>query len=181
MGAWDEMIVVARVARAHGNRGEVILDLQTDFPEERFKPGAAIFVIRDGAPVSLTIESVRFHRGRPIVKLSGVETMDQSEAMAGQELRIAPEALQELPAGSFYHHDLVGCLVQTAGGETVGRVTAVEGGGVSSRLVVRRHGEEIQIPLAQDICVSVDVAGRTIVVNPPEGLLELNAAERQRL
>ena len=178
--AWDEMIVVARVARAHGNRGEVILDLETDFPDERFKTGGRLYICRNGAATEVVVEAVRFHRGRPIVKLSGVQTMDQAEALARHELRIEREALQRLPGGSFYHHDLVGCVVRTAGGQAVGKVVAVEGSGANSRLVVRRRGAEVQIPLAEDICVSVDVAQGTIVVNPPEGLLDLNAAERQR-
>ena len=74
---------------------------------------------------SLTIDNVRFHRGRPILGLAGVDTMDAAEALAGCELRVSPAALLPLPAGSFYHHDLIGCLVVTPGGELVGRVTGV--------------------------------------------------------
>jgi 16S rRNA processing protein RimM len=180
MTAWDDMFVVARVARAHGNRGQVILDPETDFPDERFKAGSTLFINRGGTLRSLTIESVRFHRGRPILSLSTVATMDDAEALAGHELRIEPEALQQLPGGSFYHHDLIGCRVQMATGQVIGTVTAIEGEGPRSRLVVTRSGDEVLIPLAEGICVSVDVARGTIVVDPPEGLLELNETRRQR-
>ena len=177
---WDEMPVVGRIARAHGNRGEVIVDPETDFPHERFKPGSALQVQRGGATESLAVESVRFHRGRPIVALTGVETMDAAEALAGAELRVDPDALQPLPPGSFYHHDLIGCEVHASSGAKIGRVTGVEGAAAGSRLVVESPSGEILIPLVEGICVNVDVPRKQIVVEPPEGLLELNVTRRQR-
>lgn len=177
---WDEMAVVGRIARAHGNRGQVIVDAETDFPEERFKAGS-VLQIRNGTAIEpVIIETVRFQRGRPIIGLAGIDTMDAAEALAGAELRIDPDTLQPLPSGSFYHHDLIGCSVQTPGGRLIGQVTGVEGSAAGSRLVVESSAGEILIPLAEDICVKVDVAGRTIVVEPPEGLLDLNVTRRQR-
>lgn len=174
------MAVVGRIARAHGNRGQVIVDPETDFPDERFKPGSVLHIRKGDATESLTIANVRFHRGRPIIGLSGIDTMDAAEALAGTELRVTTDALQPLPAGSFYHHDLIGCTVQTREGDTVGRVERVEGGGASSRLVVQGRGGEILIPLVEGIAVDVNVGARTIVVDPPEGLLDLNITRRQR-
>jgi 16S rRNA processing protein RimM len=178
--AWDEMAVVGRVARAHGNRGQVIVDPETDFPDERFKPGSVLQIRRTDAIASLTVETVRFHRGRPILGLSGVDTMNAAEALAGIELRVAPEALTPLPAGSYYHHDLIGCEVTTGGGQAIGPVAGVEGSAAGSRLVVQGSNGEILIPLVEGICRSVDIAGRKIVVEPPEGLLDLNITRRQR-
>ncbi|RPI48786.1 MAG: ribosome maturation factor RimM [Acidobacteria bacterium] len=180
MSEWDDMAVVGRIARAHGNRGQVIVDPATDFPEERFKAGSVLHIQREGAIESLTVENVRFHRGRPIVGLAGIDTMDGAEAMAGIELRVSAEALQPLPPGSFYHHDLVDCAVETPRGELIGRVTAVEGDAAGSRLIVRGRNGEVLIPLAEGICVAVDVPGKKIVVEPPEGLLDLNVTKRQR-
>jgi 16S rRNA processing protein RimM len=174
------MAVVGRIARAHGNRGQVIVDPETDFPDERFKPGSIVYIREGEATRTLTIESVRFHRGRPILGLTGIETMDGAEALAGTELRVNTGALQPLPAGSFYHHDLVGCSVETSGGDLIGQVTAVEGSGNGSRLVVNGRGGEILIPLVEGICVEVDVTARKIVVEAPEGLLDLNVTKRQR-
>jgi 16S rRNA processing protein RimM len=180
MTAWDEMAVVGRIARAHGNRGQVIVEAETDFPEERFKAGS-VLQIRTGTAIEpLTIETVRFQRGRPIIGLAGIDTMDAAEALAGAELRVDPETLQPLPSGSFYHHDLIGCSVQTPGGQRIGQVTGVEGSAAGSRLVVEGGAGEILIPLAEEICVKVDVVGRTIIVEPPEGLLDLNVTRRQR-
>jgi 16S rRNA processing protein RimM len=178
---WDEMAVVGRIARAHGNRGQVIVDPETDFPHERFKAGSVLHIRRHQEIEPVVVEAVRFHRGRPILDLAGVDTMDAAEALAGAELRIDASALQPLAVGSFYRHDLIGCLVETTGGQRIGEVVGVEGEGSGSRLVVRKGGAEVLIPLAEEICALVDIAGRRIVVELPEGLLELNETRRQRL
>ena len=180
MSAWDDMVLVGRIARAHGNRGQVIVDPATDFPEERFKAGSVVHMRRSDAAEPVTIESVRFHRGRPIIGLAGIDTMDAAEALAGVELRISDDALQPLPAGSYYHHDLIGCSVETPRGETIGRVTSVDGDAAGSRLVVHTPNGEVLIPMAEGIWKAVDVPARKIVVEPPEGLLDLNVTKRQR-
>ena len=180
MSNWDDMVLVGRIARAHGTRGQVIVDSATDFPEERFKTGSVMQIRRGDAAEPVTIESVRFHRGRPIIGLAGIDTMDAAEALAGSELRITDEALQPLPTGSYYHHDLIGCTVETRDGDTIGRVSAVDGDAAGSRLVVQTRNGEVLIPMVEGICQSVDVPARRIVVEPPEGLLDLNVTKRQR-
>jgi 16S rRNA processing protein RimM len=175
---WEAMAVVGRIARAHGIRGQVIVNLETDFPEERFKPGSQVFAKR-GASVDslevLTVTTVRFQSGRPVIGFEGVATMNEAEALAGLELRVPIERLAPLPEGTFYHHDLVGCQVVTRQGDVVGTVERVEGTIGGSRLVVAGSRGEILIPLAADICPAIDVRGKRIVVEPPEGLLDLNA------
>jgi 16S rRNA processing protein RimM len=177
---WDEMVLVGRIARAHGNRGQVIVDPSTDFPDERFKAGSKLFIQRGEVVDSVLVEQVRFHRGRPIVGLTGIDTMDAAEGLAGSELRIPADALQPLPAGSYYHHELVGCVVETPRGESIGRVTAVEGDAAASRLVVESRTGDVLVPIVESICVEVDVAGRKVVVEPPDGLLDLNVTKRQK-
>lgn len=178
--AWDDLVVVARVARPHGRRGEVILNLDTDFPEERFKPGNRLLVRRGTAVAPLVIRSVWFMRNRPVVGFDGVESIDDAETLAGAELRIPSEELAALPPGMFYHHDLLGCRVETTGGAVVGDVIAVEGSGAASRLVVRTPTGEDLIPLVDDMCPVVDPRARRIVVEAPEGLLGLNETARSR-
>jgi 16S rRNA processing protein RimM len=172
--AWDDCIVVGRVARAHGNRGQVIVNPDTDFVEERFREGAELLVQRDGRVQPVRITASRVHQGRPVIALEGVATMNDAEAMAGVEFRVPPDALQPLPPGTYYRHDLVGCAVETVAGERVGAVGAVEGDLGASRLVVRTPGGEVLVPLADAICQRVDIAARRIVIDPPEGLLDLN-------
>ena len=168
------MAVVGRIARAHGIRGQVIVNLETDFPDERFRPGAELFVERGGRVEPLTIATVRFHRERPILGLRGVETIGDAEAMAGLELRVPLDRLAALPAGTCYRHDLIGCRVETTRGEVVGVVADVEGTMAGSRLVIDGASGEVLVPLATEICPEIDTAGKRIVINPPAGLMDVN-------
>jgi 16S rRNA processing protein RimM len=175
------MAVVGRIARPHGIRGQVVVNLETDFPHERFQPGAEFFVKRSvaGTPETadvqrLVIATVRFHNERPIIGFEGVGDMDAAIALAGSELRIPVEQLAALPPEMFYRHDLVGCAVDTTDGSSIGTVTDVEGTLSGSRLVVTTSRGEVLVPLAAEICRSIDVSGKRIVIEPPEGLLDLN-------
>src|SRR5687768_12695925 len=107
------MALVGRIARAHGLKGHVFINPETDFPEQRFQPGAELFVNRGGVVEPLTLTSVRFQRERPVVGLSGVDDADAAAALAGLELRVPVEWLAELPEGTFYRHELIGCRVET--------------------------------------------------------------------
>src|SRR5687767_3589605 len=106
MSEWDDMVLVGRIARAHGIRGQVIVDPATDFADERFKVGSVLHIRRGDKVEDVTVETVRFHRGRPIIGLAGIDTMNAAETLVGLELRVGVDALQPLPAGSYYHHDL---------------------------------------------------------------------------
>ena len=171
---WGEMAVVGRIARPHGLRGHVFVNVDTDFPESRFRPGAELFVDRGGAPVAMVVATVRFQRERPVVGFAGVGTIEEAEALAGRELRVPLDWLEPLPAGRFYHHDLIGCRVETREGREVGVVRDVEDAQGNCRIVVASGSGEVQIPLASAICTTIDPAVRRIVIDPPEGLLELN-------
>jgi len=114
---WEEMALVGRVARAHGIHGQVIVNPETDFPAERFRPGAELFIERDGRVEGLRVTTARFHRERPVIGIDGIETMNDAETLAGYELRVPIDRLATLPPGTFYRHDLIGCRVEqgTAG------------------------------------------------------------------
>jgi 16S rRNA processing protein RimM len=172
------MVLVGVVARTHGNRGEVILNAETDFAEQRFQVGRTLYArVGSGAVEPLQVTAVRFQQGRPIIGVAGIGSIGEAERLAGALLKV-PEGEQEpLPAGMFYHHQLIGCEVWTRDGEEIGRVTAVEGQGTASRLVVRGRRAEVLIPLASEIC-DIDIPAKRIVVTPPEGLLEVNGEWR---
>lgn len=177
---WEAMIPVGRVARPHGNAGRVVIDPDTDFADERFRPGNAVYVRPGGDVERLLLRDVRFHRGRPIVGFDGVSTISGAEGLAGAEVRVPAASLGRLPAGTFYYHELIGCRVETVEGRTVGIVASVEGGGEAHRLVVENASGEVQVPLTAPICVRVDPRERVIVLDPPEGLLEVNRPRRGR-
>jgi len=173
--AWGDMAVVGRVARTHGLRGDVLVDAETDFPDERFAPGRVVFAERGRDVVPLRVARMRWHVGRPRVGFDGVDSVAAAAALAGCELRVPASELTPLPAGVHYRHDLVGCAVVTVDDRAVGRVVRVEGAAGASRLVVQGDaGREVLIPLVAELCVVVDPGAGRIVVAPPEGLLELN-------
>jgi 16S rRNA processing protein RimM len=134
-----------------------------------------LFVNRAGAVEKLVIRSVRFQHERPVVGFHGIDTMTDASTLAGAELRVPAEWLTPLPPGTYYRHDLVGCQVETAGGRLIGVVQEVEGTMAGSRLVVGTAAGEVLVPLATEICTTIDPAGKRVVIDPPEGLLELNA------
>jgi 16S rRNA processing protein RimM len=180
MAEWDDAILIGIVARTQGNRGEVVVNPETDFPEERFAPGAQLMARgRDGSESTLEVATMRMHQGRPVILFKGVASMNDAELLAGTELRVEEDArdLERLDEGAYYQRDLIGCAVVTESGEPIGEVTAIDGDARATRLVVRSKRNEVLIPLADEIC-TVDLAARRITVRPPEGLLELNGEWR---
>ena len=171
---WDRMVLVGRVARPHGLRGHVIVTPETDFVEDRFKAGATFWTRSERGQEVLIVNSARVQNGRPVIGLEGFGSIEDVERLAGLDLRIPEDSLLPLDPGAYYVHDLVGCAVETISGEPVGEVRRVEGGAGASVLSVEGRRGEVLVPLAADICVEVDIAGRRIRINPPEGLLELN-------
>ena len=171
---WDDMVLVGRIARPHGIRGHVVVNPETDFVEERFAPGATFWTRSERGDEQLTVSTARVQNGRPVIAFDGLSTIDEVERLSGRELRVPEETLVPLETGTYYQHQLVGCAVETNTGETVGLVRRVDGGAAGTLLAVDGVRGEVLIPFAADICVNVDVAGKRITIEPPEGLLELN-------
>ncbi|HVG56300.1 MAG TPA: ribosome maturation factor RimM [Vicinamibacterales bacterium] len=171
---WEQMVLVGRIARPHGLRGQVVVNPETDFVEERFANGATMWTRSDRGDEALTISSARLQNGRPVIGFTGFASIDDVERLTGLELRVPETSLRSLGKGTYYQHQLVGCEVETVGGHRVGEVVRVDGGAGGSLLVVGGTRGEVLVPFAQHICVNVDVAARRIVIAPPDGLLELN-------
>ena len=169
-------LVIGRIGKPHGLRGELNVGIRTDDPEERFAIGA---VLRTDPPERgpLTVSSQRFISGRKLV-LGFEEAPDRTaaEALWGALLVIDSE---DLPAieddDDFYDHELVGMSVQTDDGQDVGEVIDIVHGAGGDTLVVRARGQrrEILVPFVRDIVPVVDRATRSITLTPPEGLLDL--------
>jgi 16S rRNA processing protein RimM len=171
---WDDLVLVGRITRTHGLRGQVVVAAETDFVEERFVPGAIFETRIGGRAETLTLTAVRIQNGRPIASFDGYASIDDAERLLGAELRVPESSLQPLEPGVYYEHQLVGCGVETVAGEAVGTVTRVQGGAAGSLLIVQGPRGEVLVPLVLDICVGIDVEGRRITIAPPDGLLELN-------
>lgn len=174
---WDELASVGQIVRPQGNRGEVVVASLTDFPQDRFRAGATLWVRRAGRVEPVVVRSGRPHDARWVIGLEGVGTIDEAETLRGLELRIPAEELRTLEAGTHYVHDLAGCRVETVEGRGAGVVRDVRLDAGIPLLVVEGPAGEVLIPFIEAFCRSVDVAAKRIVVALPEGLLELNVRE----
>jgi len=146
----------------------------TDFAEDRFVAGATFWTRSARGDEQLVVATARMQGTRPVVLFEGYARIEDVERLAGLELRVPEDTLQPLGEGTYYQHQLVGCMVETTDGERLGEVARVEGGAAGSLLVIDGPRGEILIPLAMDITTTIDVEAKRIVVNPPDGLLELN-------
>jgi 16S rRNA processing protein RimM len=174
-------LVVARVGRAHGIRGEVTVEVRTDVPEERFVPGALLHVPggdHDPAlPATLTLASVRDHNGTLLLRFAEVADRSGAEALRGAllEADVPAEAQEE---DAWYDHQLVGLRVVDPAGAALGEVVAVEHPPAQDLLVVRRpSGDRRLVPFVAALVPTVDVAGGVVVVDAPPGLLDDSAED----
>jgi len=166
-------LVVARVGRAHGLRGEVGLDLRTDNPEERLAVGLALATDPPEAG-PLTVTSARVHRGRWLVSFAEVADRTAAEALRGVELVVEADASDEEDA--WYPHELQGLRAELEDGTVVGEVAGLEHLPAHDALVVRETGgERTLVPFVRAIVPVVDVAGGRVVLTPPGGLLARDA------
>ena len=172
----EAYVVVGRIGRAHGLKGEVSVEPRTDEPERRFAAGA---VLRTGEPAhgsarwpSLTVVGARTHQGRLLVRFEEIADRTTAESARGTELTavVAPD---EAPADpeEFYDHQLVGLRVETVGGEHVGEIARIEHHAAQDLLVIRTPDREVLFPFVTALVPEVDVAGGRIVVDDRPGLL----------
>jgi 16S rRNA processing protein RimM len=172
--AIDDLVVVARVARTRGLRGEVVADLYTDFPERFEDLEQVIAIAPDGSRRSLHIEEHWFQGSRIIFKFASYDSIDEAKELAGYQLAVPVDERIKLPVDHFYEWELAGCRVETLDGTSIGLVREVmKTGGVEVLIVTGEAGREYMVPMAHDICVEIDVAQKLIRIDPPEGLLDL--------
>ena len=165
-------IVIARVVKARGIRGEVACSLETDFPERFHSLEQVTLWMPDGSRRSLTIDAAWFHKDRVILKFEGIDTMSAAETLVGARLIIRESDQLALEEDEFYEHQLIGMEVVTTEGHRVGTVIRLMRTGATDLLVI--EGErELLVPFADHICPEVDLDAKRITINPPEGLLEL--------
>ena len=165
-----DWVVLARVRRARGIRGEIVVETFGSSPE-RFETGLKLVVSKRGSADSeAEVERAWVHNGDLILKLKGADTRNDAEALRGAELRIPEEERPPAPEGEYYLSDLIGCRVERPNGEFVGEVFAWHDYGAAPLLEVRNGTREFLVPFAEAFYRTVDVAGKRIVMELPEGL-----------
>ncbi|NMO90024.1 ribosome maturation factor RimM [Actinomycetospora sp. TBRC 11914] len=166
----SDLRVVGRVVKAHGLRGELVVEPSTDQAEERFAPGV-VLALADGR--TLTITAARWHSGRLLVSAEEVADRDAAEAMRRAELRAPASEGDVADDDEFHDHQLEGLRAELGDGSVVGTVVAVSHGAGGELLVLEPPGGgELLVPFVKAIVPTVDVAGGRVVLDPPEGLLD---------
>ena len=175
-------VIVGRIGRPHGIRGEVVIGVRTDEPDLRFTVGTTLGSgpTSDGDNPSgqLTVASARWHSGQLLVAFAGITDRTAAGELTGSWLSVDSS---QLPAtgdpDEFRDHELIGLSVRTSAGEAVGVVTDVLHYGQDLLVVRPPDGREHLVPFVKAIVPEVDVAAGTIIIDPPPGLLDPGQAE----
>ena len=176
-GEMRGFIAIARVVRPQGRKGEVLAEILTDFPY-RFQDLGRVFLDVPGSyPQAVTVEHTWLHKGRVVLKLAGIGSIDDAETLRGRLVLVPEEERVVLSANQYYLWELQGCqVVVEIGGirKPLGTVTQVERTGGVDLLHVADESREVLVPFAEAICKVIDPESRLIVIEPPEDLLDLN-------
>ena len=168
-----ELVVIARAVKPRGLKGEIVAELLTDFPERFEELEELVLVTPGGERKRGHLENHWFQNDRVILKLAGYDDVETAKELVGFEFAVPEQDRVPLPADHYYDWELEGCTVR-AGDRNIGKVRSViKTGGTEILEVVDEDGKERLIPLVDSIVVEIDPAGKTIVVDPPEGLLDL--------
>ncbi|UCC90432.1 MAG: 16S rRNA processing protein RimM [Dehalococcoidia bacterium] len=165
-----EYVTIGQILAPWGIKGKLKVKITTDFPHQRFTPSSKIFINRQ----PMTIDSVEWHKGKAIVKLHTIDSIEEAQKLRGQPIEIHHSQLQPLPEGQYYHFQLIGLEVQTTRGERLGNITEILTVESNDIYVVSGNRGEILIPAIEDVVKSVDLNKGCIIIEPIEGLLSLN-------
>nr|WP_203593420.1 ribosome maturation factor RimM [Streptomyces sp. SID9124] len=170
-------MVVARIGRAHGIKGEVTVEVRTDEPELRLAPGA-VLATEPATAGPLTIETGRVHSGRLLLRFEGVKDRTAAEALRNTLLiaDVDPAELPEDPE-EFYDHQLMDLDVVLADGTEIGRITEITHLPSQDLFIVERpDGSEVMIPFVEEIVTEIDLEEQRAVITPPPGLIDESEA-----
>lgn len=169
----DDLVVIARAVRTHGLKGEIVAELLTDFPERFEDVDELIMVSPAGKRELAQLEHHWFQKNRVVLKLAGYNDVDRAKELVGYDFAVPESDRVPLDEDEFYDWELEGCTVKV-GDKSIGEVRSVmRTGGPAVLVVADDSGKEQLVPLAESIVVSIDKAARVILIDPPEGLLDL--------
>ncbi len=169
----SQLVVIAQAVRPRGLKGEIVAELLTDFPERFEQLEELILVLPGGERKTGHLESYWFQNDRVVLKLAGFDDVDAAKTLVGVEFAVPESERVPLPSDHYYDWELEGCEVKV-GEASIGKVQSViKTGGTEILLITDENDKEQLVPLADSIVVEIDTEGKTIVVDPPEGLLDL--------
>ncbi|MCL4820835.1 MAG: 16S rRNA processing protein RimM [Vicinamibacteria bacterium] len=167
--AWDGLVAIGRIVKPQGRHGEVAVELLSDRPDRFPTLSRAFLPAAQGGAREVAVLRAWPHKGRFVVKLQGVDSIDAAETLRGQELRIGEEELEPLPADTYYHHQLVGLRGIDARRGEVGTVSSLmETGAGAVVLVLKGTAGETLVPLAANFVAAVDLAAGVLRLTLPD-------------
>jgi 16S rRNA processing protein RimM len=170
----ESFVSIARAVRPRGLKGEIVAVLLTDFPERFESLTHLVALSPNGQRSVVDLEDYWFQKDRVILKLAGYDDPEKAKELTGYEFAVPEADRVQLEDDQYYDWELEGCNVRVVDGYTVGKVrTVIKTGGVEILVVSDEGGKESLVPLAASIVVEIDAASKTILIDPPEGLLEL--------
>jgi len=169
----SSFITIARIVRTRGNKGEVLVVSFTDFPD-RFGVLKEVWLEFENSDLQkVAIDFTWEHKGRRILKFTGFDTISAAEKLIGCLVQIPEEQSVELPEGTYFDHDLIGCSVEDNHGKYLGVVEDILRISGNNQLVVKNLNKEFLIPAVENICTRISIKKKQIIVDPPEGLMDL--------
>jgi 16S rRNA processing protein RimM len=165
---------VGKIVNTHGIRGDVKIHSQTDFPEDRFKPGGSLTLWHPelGKSSDIKIEASRLHKNTWIVKVKGWNDINEVEKYKGWLLKVNDQQLFELPEDEYYYHEIIGCSVVTDDGQALGTITEILSPGANDVWVVQSaEGKPVYIPYIDDVVKIIDVPNKKVTIELLEGLI----------
>ncbi len=170
----SDLIIVARAVRPRGLKGELVADVLTDFPERFERVEELSGVGPAGERRQLKLENYWFQNDRMVLKFAGYDSIESAKALVGYEFGLPEAERVELSQDEYYDWELEGCSVENKLGSAIGQVREImRTGGVELLVVEHEEGREALIPMAASIVVEIDISKKRIVIDPPEGLLDL--------
>ena len=162
-------ITIGQILAPWGISGQLKVEVVTDFPQ-RFAPCSKVYINRQ----PMNIESTKWHKGKAIIKLDTIDSIEGAQRLQGQPIEIHHSQLQPLPEGQYYHFQLIGLEVWTTQGKLVGNITKILTAESNDNYVVKGSEGEVLIPAIEDVVKSIDLNKGCIIIEPIEGLLSLN-------
>jgi len=163
-----DWVLIGVIAGAHGVKGEMKVDLETDFPD-RFKRLRTVYAGKDHVPTQLA--GARRLQDRVAIRMDSITDRDAAQALRGTLLYIPSSDIMPLPAHTYYRDQIVGLQVVTTAGDVLGTITEILVTGSNDVYVARHEQREVLIPALKDIVREVDVTGGRMVIEPVDGLL----------
>jgi 16S rRNA processing protein RimM len=174
----NSFTTIARVERPQGRRGEVLADILTDFPQ-KFAERRTLWLAHEGMPDvhEYSLENHWLHKGRVVLKLIGIDSIQAAEALSGMLIQIPSELRSQLEPGAAYISDLIGSTIfDVSRRHTIGTIQDVRpGSGAAPLLIVKTGNQEFEVPFAEEFIVRFEASKKLLEMKLPEGLLDVNA------